>query len=238
MHILLVNRFFGPTQVPTGRMLYDVACELEKSGHSIQVLTSQSSYSIPSEPRRISTFKNIKYIWVGNDKNRLISWILFWFLVCLQIPVMKWDRCVVLTDPPFMICAAWMSNFIRNKKRKIFWWTMDLYPECLVAGGIIKPSGFAYKLLFRLNEPGLSKSCGVICLGNRQRKRLGSYNAWQRRDEFCIVIPPWDYRKIKKVLPDGNRFISDNNLNHKKIALYAGNLYHSAQTSQKRRHRR
>ena len=37
MRILLVNRFFGGKQVPTGRMAEDVAEELIRLGHSVTV---------------------------------------------------------------------------------------------------------------------------------------------------------------------------------------------------------
>ncbi len=57
---------------------------------------------------------------------------------------------------------------------------MDLYPEALVAQGIVRRNGFLDKTLSLLNDIALASLTGVICLGECQRRRLESYSTGQR----------------------------------------------------------
>ena len=45
MKILIVNRFFGGAQIPTGRMAEDVAHVLVEAGHEVTALASTGTYS-------------------------------------------------------------------------------------------------------------------------------------------------------------------------------------------------
>ena len=44
MKILIVNRFFGGAQIPTGRMAEDVARRLVEEGHEVVALASSGEY--------------------------------------------------------------------------------------------------------------------------------------------------------------------------------------------------
>ena len=44
MKILIVNRFFGGAQIPTGRMAEDVARVLAEEGHEVTALASSGEY--------------------------------------------------------------------------------------------------------------------------------------------------------------------------------------------------
>ena len=155
---------------------------------------------------------------------RLLNWLLFWLQACFCVPAMSWDRCVVLTDPPFMVAIAWVAKLFGNADRKVYWWTMDLYPESLAAGGILRSDGVTYRLLRCLNEMGLRSAAGVVCLGTRQRQRLESYSHWRNGAGFCLVVPPWDLRPIQRVNRSANLFLQEYGWQEKRVALYAGNL--------------
>jgi colanic acid biosynthesis glycosyl transferase WcaI len=223
VRILLVNRFFGGDQVPTGRMLADVATELAKRGHEIDVLVSDGTYagaSGKSAPSGSSI--RIAPVWTGPIHRRLAEWAAFWAQACLRVPFRPWDRCLILTDPPFMATAAALA---RARGRKgVYWWTMDLYPESLVARGMIGAGGLAEKGLRFLNETALSALDGVICLGERQQDHLRTYNHWPAHKGFGLVVPPWDLRPIPRVARSENRFLARYGWQGKRIALYAGNL--------------
>ena len=45
MKILIVNRFFGGAQIPTGRMAEDVALKLVEAGHEVSALASTGTYA-------------------------------------------------------------------------------------------------------------------------------------------------------------------------------------------------
>src|SRR5579871_3860191 len=114
MRILLVNRYFGSEQVPTGRMAGDLAEELLRRGHEVRAFTSSDSYvhSDPHAPGRGEAA--VTRLWTGGRK-RLVSWVLFWLQVCLRLPLARWDRCVVLTDPPFMVFSALPARIVGGR---------------------------------------------------------------------------------------------------------------------------
>jgi colanic acid biosynthesis glycosyl transferase WcaI len=224
MRFLLVNRFFGVEQSPTGRMLWDVGMVLAKQGHQVTVLSSRGAYARPFEGQESceNAFQIIQVANVG--QGRLPNWAWFWLRAMIRIPTSQWDRCLILTDPPFMLVAAQLTRFFTHKSRKVYWWTMDLYPEALEASGILGGSHLGIRLLRYMNEIGLSAVSGVIVLGPHQLVRLKRYKHWRSDENFAIVEPPWDHRPIDRVLSSKNRVIKRLGSAGQRVALYAGNL--------------
>jgi colanic acid biosynthesis glycosyl transferase WcaI len=223
MRFFLVNRFFGEDQSPTGRMLWDLAKRLVEKGHQVSVLASSATYSRPfdSDSANGDIFQ---IIWVRRlGGSRLLNWVWFWFRAMTHISFASWEKCVILTDPPFMLIAVRLAR-LYDKSRQIYWWTMDLYPEALQAAGILSARSPAYKFLHRLNEVGLSATAGVIALGRYQQSRLMKYKNWGGGRGFSILVPPWDHRPISRVDPDENNVIKRFGWRGRKVALYAGNL--------------
>ncbi len=224
MRVLLVNRFFGETPAPTGRLAGDVAAALAARGAHVTALASDAVYAgghgLPGPGEAAA----VRRLWTGPRNQRLLNWVLFWMQAAGRVLFGRWDRCVLLTDPPFMIALAGLVRRLRGPRRAVYWWTMDLYPEALVAAGLIPAGGRADRLLRRVNEFGLRGCAGIVCLGECQRRRLATYRAFARHAETCLVEPPWDARPIRRVTPDANRVIRRHGWTGRAIALYAGNL--------------
>ncbi len=223
MRILLINRFFGGQQTPTGRMLRDVAFELRRQGHQVAVLASRSNYAgFIGESADEEEFRVHRVREMGGG--RLLGWISFWLRASISLASRRWDRCVVLTDPPFLPFAAWLTHLRRAPRQQLYWWTMDIYPEALVAAGMARETGLICGCLRRLNELGLRCMSGVITLGQRQLQRLQSYQQWNPAPNFSTVVPPWDLRPIHNVEVSANRVLHRLLCAGKKVALYTGNL--------------
>jgi hypothetical protein len=226
VRILLVNRFFGGSQTPTGRMLHDVAESLAAGSHEVVVLTSSGGYvdseaalSAADHPRI-----DVRVIRQSTAMPRAISWGWFWLNALLRVPFMKWDRCVLLTDPPFLLFAAPLAKLIRGKARRIYWWTMDLYPEALHAAGIVDRRSLLYRTLRGITDWSLRSLDGVVALGTRQLGRLKQYSRWRDMSDFCIVVPPWDTRPLPKPPSGANPVALKLGWEERRVALYAGNL--------------
>ena len=223
MRILIVNRNYGSSYVPTGRMAKDLVRQIHNDGHEVTVLTAKSFYTKKAEGHQTSKEARIINVLTFGERLRFVSWMLFLVQACLIAPFLKWDRCVILTDPPFLVLTTIFINLFIE--RRVYWWTMDLYPESLVAEEIIRPKGLFARFFMAINNACIKKLAGVIVLGYCQRKRLTAYLNWPKDDEkFCLVQPPWDYRSINFVEKSENRFIANEGLTGKKILLYAGNL--------------
>ncbi len=221
MRILLVNRFFGGKQVPTGRMAEDVAEELIRLGHSVTVLASNGTYIKGGKNPAIEDTETKRR---ESGLARLTQWAWFWLKAVFGLMFFSWDRCVLLTDPPFLPLAAWLTRPFRSSRRRVYWWTMDIYPEALVAAGMISSGGLPCRSLKVLNELGLSAISGVVVLGARQLARLECYAGWNRSPGFATIVPPWDLRRVVRVENGVNRVLQRHDWAGRNVALYAGNL--------------
>jgi colanic acid biosynthesis glycosyl transferase WcaI len=224
MKLLLVNRHFGHPQVPTGRMLADVAQELAARGHTVTVFTTLSSYAGPQAGDKTRGGLRIHYAWSLKEHYRLLNWVLFLIQALIVALVSEWERCLILTDPPFLgLCAVAGTRF-GFAPRQVYWWTMDLYPESLSAAGLVRTGGVIDRALRQINEITLRHTNAVICLDSAQVRRLTEYRWFRSSPRFCRVIPPWDDRPIGMAMRKDNRFLIKYGLLGVRIALYAGNL--------------
>ena len=222
MRFLIVNRHYGNDHVPTGRMLRDLTDALLGSGHDVVVLAARSSYVATVEAEAVSGGAEVRYVPTFGEKYRVVSWGLFLLQAWLRVPFMRWERCIILTDPPFLASIAMLLRPLGGRHRRMFWWTMDLYPEILVSSGRLGEGHPFHRFLRWVNGQIIRRMGGFILLGECQLERFQTYPAWRDRD--CVIVPPWDRRSIERVERPGNRFIEKYGLANKKIALYAGNL--------------
>ncbi|NNF56733.1 MAG: hypothetical protein HKN04_00690 [Rhodothermaceae bacterium] len=216
--ILLVNRFFGGAQTPTGRMLEDVARRLVEAGHHVEVLTSAAAYAGADGAAEVPVAR-VRTVWTPKQ-GRLGPWVAFLMQAALRIPFLPWDRCVLLTDPPMLLTAA---LGMRKRNRRLYWWTMDLYPEALASHGMLKEDGLAYRMLARLNTAALRRLDGVVTLGACQTERLDAYPTWSAV-EAHVEVPPWDYRPLLRVERSANRLLNAQGWQDRRVVLYAGNI--------------
>jgi hypothetical protein len=225
VRVLLVNRFFGGSQTPTGRMLHDVAERLSAHGHDVVVLASKGGYVKSETGFSASSCSRIdvRTVWQGAGVPRLVNWGWFWIQAVVRMPLMRWNRCLLLTDPPFLPVAALLAKLLRRGPRKVFWWTMDLYPDALHAAGILNRESVPYRILQRFVESSLGSLDGAIALGSRQLGRLKAYRQWSSVGS-SIVVPPWDNRPLAKPPTDSNPVVTRFGWENVKVALYAGNL--------------
>lgn len=224
MKLLLVNRHFGHPQVPTGRMLADVARELADRGHTVTVFTTLSSYAGRHAGERIPAGLRIHYAWSLKERYRLLNWLIFLIQALIVTLVSEWERCLILTDPPFLGLCAFSGTRFGFARRRVYWWTMDLYPESLSAAGLVRTGGVIDRVLRQINEITLRHTKAVICLDSAQVRRLIEYRSFRSSPRFCRVIPPWDDRPIGMSLRKDNRFLIKYGLFGMRVALYAGNL--------------
>jgi len=181
MRILIVNRHYGSDHVPTGRMANDLVQQIHDDGHEVAVLTAKSFYTRSAKGRQTGKEERIINVLTFGERFRLVSWMLFLAQACLITPFLKWDRCVILTDPPFLVVTTLFINLFIE--RHVYWWTMDLYPESLVAEEMIRSRGLFARFFMAINNACIKRLAGVIVLGYCQRKRLTAYLNWPKDDE-------------------------------------------------------
>jgi hypothetical protein len=144
MKILIVNRFFGGAQIPTGRMVENVARVLVAEGHEVTALASSGAYEgaaqagdtgeagvavgqccgeavnteQPSdrktEPPGPSGTLRVETVPIPKWMPRAVAWVWFTWQARKRIPRMDWDVCVLMTDPPLLPLLARRAAGMRH----------------------------------------------------------------------------------------------------------------------------
>jgi hypothetical protein len=118
MKILIVNRFFGGAQIPTGRMAEDVARLLVEEGHEVTALASTGEYV--GAARRADGIQHtangirLEKLRVPKWMPRALAWVWFTWQARQRTPRMDWDVCVLMTDPPLLPLLARRAAGMRH----------------------------------------------------------------------------------------------------------------------------
>lgn len=226
--ILLVNRFASGQHVPTGRMLADLTHVLKRQGAHVTVFTGRGEYSGTSDRHDVAVAadKIVRPPRLLGDSFRPVSWI--WFWLCFPFWWVfvrgKFEHVVVLTDPPFL--PFWFGVVPRPRAlRRITWWTMDLYPEALLAAGKVRPGGVVHRFLRWLNDVGLRGIDAVVTLSRAQLGAVEGYRSFSvARPARSMVLAPWDIRPVAPIPIEDNLLVDEMGWRGKRVVLYAGNL--------------
>jgi glycosyltransferase involved in cell wall biosynthesis len=154
MRVVLMNQFYPPARAPTGRLLHDLAETLRGRGHQVDVICSERPYG-----RATGVFaKSLEYTGFYFNASRALSQM-------RPAP----DVVVCMTTPPFLGLIA-----ARQKKKGAAFvlWCMDLYPEALVAGGLLKEQSLTYRLLKRITRAERLNADAIITLGPDMTRRV------------------------------------------------------------------
>ena len=131
----------------------------------------------------------------GSFVGKLLDYAGFYLgvAVWLMAPWNRYDRVVVLTTPPYLsLLARWGSKFSGADHGH---WVMDLYPDVMMAHGMLKNRSFGAWMLRRLSRHGFGgKRCGfVLGLGPDMAGRIDRYLTGSRQAEW---IPLWGGTRV------------------------------------------
>ena len=171
MKFVLMNQFFPPAHAPTGVLLNDLAETLRARGHQVEVIRSEHHYG-----RATGVIA------------KLLEYIAYYFhahrtLLRMNPPP---DAVVSMTTPPFLGLTA--AALKKKKGVPFVLWCMDLYPEALAAGGLLKPTGFLYRVLSRLTAGERDLADCIVTLGPDM--------TLLRNAEKVLEIPVWSRLKL------------------------------------------
>ncbi|HZG26641.1 MAG TPA: hypothetical protein VEZ17_18765 [Chitinophagaceae bacterium] len=179
--ILIINKFGPLSNAITGQNAKELADFLVKQQVEVQFICLQAEYISTKQaekerpPYCVTELRNL---YSGKSPLvRLLAGLLDGFRLWLTSLRYKCDTVIVMTDPPLLF--FWFQLFRGFSKRKLCYWTMDLYPEAFVAGNYIRPGNPVYRffhwVVYR-KVPDL-----VIVLGKKQLEYL--------REKFRAPFP-------------------------------------------------
>jgi hypothetical protein len=110
------------------------------------------------------------------------------------------DRVVALTTPPYLSVLARLVTKLRGAYHAH--WVMDLYPDVMVAHGMLSPGKMAHRALAALARWGMGgrRCAAVITLGPDMARRI-RHLLGTCRDDLISWIPLWGGTACPQVEP-------------------------------------
>lgn len=189
MRILFLNQFFWPDPAPTGKLMADLAGQLQADGHQVTVLAGESGYeehATYADPQisviRLQTAKYSRHsVW------RMLSWLSFLggaLLRALLLP--RQDLVVCLTSPPGLSYVGLLLQWLRGTQLWI--WEMDLYPDVAEGVGLLRSGSLAQRVLRGVMNFPRRQAAGVLVLGECMKERLAAQGVPR---EKLIIAENW-----------------------------------------------
>jgi len=224
VEVLLLNQFYPPDLAPTGRFLGDLAGQLAARGHRVRVICSRRAYAAgvaaPAEPEAV-TVERVGG--TGFGRRHLPGRV----LDALSFATGVWrcagrgpapDLVLSLTSPPLLGLLA--RGIAWRRGARLAHWVMDLYPDALVAAGVIGRKSPARALLQALSRAQYGTAALVVAVGPRALERLARQLPPGVRREW---VPLWG--RVAPASPEAaaaeraRRGWSE----HEAVLLYSGN---------------
>jgi colanic acid biosynthesis glycosyl transferase WcaI len=229
--IIFLNRYFYPSQAPTGILLSDLVFALSERGISVLVITSRLSYEdsntlLPGREtiRGVETYR----VWTTNCGRsgclgRGFDYASFFLAAVWRLwrVVRANDVVVAKTDPPLLSVMAAPIVWLRGAR--LVNWLQDIFPEVAEALGV---GGSLGKVTFRLIRPlrnwslNLARVNVVVGVGMAQHLREEAIPS-----EKIRVIPNWsDSGIVRPITVARNELRKNWELSNHFVVSYAGNL--------------
>lgn len=230
MRILVLSQVYWPDTVAVAQHLADLCGKLHKSGHDVEVWTSQYRYEevgikYPidevNEGVKIRRLKNTGF-GKGSVLGRLTDFFTFNFLIAFKLLFLKsssFDVVLGLTSPPLLSFLG--AYFAKSKKYNFCYWTMDLQPELSIQSGLIQRDSFIAKVLTYLGDYTFKKADKIIALDKYMKDYSVSRGA---EADKVAVIPVWP---VMEQVYEGERmtnpFRKEQGFADKIVIMYSGN---------------
>lgn len=148
------------------------------------------------------------------------GFFLFALVAAVQLP--RQDVCICLTTPPYVSVIGRVLRSMRGTR--CITWLMDMYPDVLVASGLIVKHSIAYRLLDAVSRSLLCSSDAVVVLGRCMADRAHEKGV---STSAIVRIPPWSgeieglqEENLSRTNPYRERWASG----HRVLFMYSGNF--------------
>lgn len=220
--VWIFSEVFYPDQTSTGYILTEIAKGLVDEFDVTVITESGNSYGVLAKGKdelnglEVIRFKNYRL-----DKNSLfqrlikLTGISVKFLSFFLKNVNKNDKVICVTNPALALLGFSFLN--KFKKSKIILIVHDVFPENLVAGGLLK-DGFIYRLLKKSFDMAYSSFDFITVLGRDMLSVVRSKIDISRRIE---IVENWgQVEELRQI--ESNKF--DSFKDDRISFVFAGNL--------------
>jgi len=225
--ILIISELYYPESNATGYYLTGIAEGLAKE-HDVSVICCKPTYDmagirVAKEERR-NGVKIKRCITVVFNKNKFLKKVANAVLVTMSLTyksmlnIKSNDIVMVVTNPPML--PHFISFICKIKKALPVMLVQDVYPDAMVAAGVIGGNSRAIRILKMLNRAFYKNIKHVVVLGRDMKELMKQY---VRRS--CVVhnIPNWG--DLVNITPTDDVSLWDElGFGEKFVLQYAGNI--------------
>jgi colanic acid biosynthesis glycosyl transferase WcaI len=237
--ILFLSLVFPPDSVSTAQIMGDLAVDLHKIGHEVEVLTTTPHYNRDPEadshqPRQKiwgsvlqkSIFHGIPVYHVIMPRKgssiaaRIPAWISFHILsTIVGALVVRKPQVIIVPSPPLTIAlSAWILSLIRHAP--FIYNVQEIYPDYAIELGAIQ-SKRLISFLYQLEALVYEKAGYVTVIASQMAQNLREKGV---SEEKVKVIPNFVDVDDLQPLPKDNEFSRRYDIHNKFVVSYAGNM--------------
>lgn len=186
---------------------------------SVSALVSQGDY----RPEEDALDKNmiVHEVWVPKilRKNRRWCAIFYWLIAPWFLLRCSKTTVIFLSQPPLFFILGSLIVRIRKSNTYLLH-VMDLYPNLLKAGGMLRPRSKIYRLLHSLSCTAFNHAQQIIVIGRCMKDRVVEIGV---NPDRISIIPNWAHPE--QCHSDGEiRFRRTHGLSDKFVVMYSGNM--------------
>lgn len=230
LRLWIVSELFYPEETSTGYFVTKIAEGLSDRVE-VHAICSRPTYSerhLPVAWREVHKGVHIyRMRSTRMDKDalagRLLNLVTF-SLTAFMFSLVRFsrgDRVLVLTNPPTMPLLMGLAAKLRGARP--FLLVHDVYPEILVATGLLRADGWAARSLGWITAMTYRLYERVVVLG-RDMARVAE-NRLRQRGGRVVIIPNWgDVEDVRPLPPSENPFSCAHNPAGKTVVQISGNL--------------
>lgn len=240
MRVLLINQVFYPDVAATAQHADDLARHLVAHGHEVHAIASRSRYGDKgaSLPAR-ETAGGVEIHRVGRSLfgkagiiARAIDFGVFHVAAMIKaLRVPRPDVVVCFTTPPFISLVGWVLSVVRGSRN--VYWVMDVYPDVLIACGVLREKSILARLLDQVSRFCLRRADRVVVLGRCMESRIRDKGIASLSGDRLVRIGVWsDEGEIAPTPRTTNPYRVEWNVGDRLLVMYSGNfgLCHDVQT--------
>jgi len=239
MRIVLLNQYYPPDVAPTGDKLEGLVGRLGRDGHEVTVVCANGRYAgagVADKPSG-GAYRTVRIggarFGLGSAWRKLLDYLVFYCGVGLKLLVLqpRPERIVALTTPPYLSVLARLVSRLRGADHAH--WLMDLYPEVMVAHGMLRERGPVSGLLGWLAGWGMrGRRCAAVVTLGPDMAELAAKRVAAGGFSGVAWVPLWGRgRGSEEEAADGERTAAAAALRHARgweddelIVMYSGNM--------------
>lgn len=225
--VLFIEQFYYPDGWGGAELPVDVTVHLARRGFAVEVICGSDQYAplegeAPTDPRsRGVRIRRIPSLMRGSIHRWKLARQLWFYLALLPLLLLRRppDVFVAQTNPPLAVILVVAVARLWRRPAVII--AMDVYPEVLIAHGVMRGENLLGQALERLFGWAYRHAQRIVALGPVMRERLQAKGALGGR---IVEIPNWATGAPGRLTGADNTLRAEWGLEDKFVLLYSGNL--------------